>query len=470
MNTLLSLAARTLRSPLAAAVLAVGVSASFAQVSHAQFGGRGGMAALFIPDYLPRDLPVFVDELDLEEWQRPSLEALLDDSMTNFRTAEDGVRSRMGQLKDVAAGTSPEKVIQLVTKPLVDWTKEKIALRQEFLDNVRSQLGDSQVEYWARFERAMRREKALPNGELSGESLNLFLLMRELDASPAAADAARLALDEYELNLDVALAARETLLEAMLAEQFRAMDASDAEAGVAAQEQIMTRRVAVRDVQDKSIVAISSALGAEFGPIFEKRALARAFPQVYRPDPVTPVFESVEALPDLTDDQKTSLKALRDQFNLEWPALQARMADGYRISEPLKPRRSTELAKQKAAGGMVRFTEGPEVEALKTERETLFAKYRELIAGILNEQQKQAVPGMGKPGADDGDPLMSPADRNVVGPGRVEPTDEKGAAREAANPAMPEAEEKFVGERAPSAPTFSSNSKNTPPKGAKPPK
>ena len=459
---------RATRSHLVAAVLAVGVCGACVPAVHAQFGGRGGMASLFMPDYLPRDLPVFVDSLQLEEWQRPILEALLEDYMTNFKTAEDGVRNRMAQLKDIAAGTDPSKVIQLVTKPLTDWAAEKIALRAEFLENVRSQLGESQFELWPRFERTMRREKALPNGELSGETLNLFLIMRELDASPSAADSARLALDEYELSLDAALAARENLLESMMSAQFKAMDTGDSEGGVAASEAIMVRRVAVRDAQDKAIVAIRDALGAEFGPLFEKNALQRAFPQVYRPDPVTPVLDAVASLPDLTDDQKTSLNALRDQFNIEWPALQTRMADGYRMSEPLKPRRDVERMRQKAAGGTVRFTDVPEIEMLKTERETLFAKYRELIAGILNESQKNAIPGMGKPGADDGESMPRGADLRVIGPGVSEVETDDDADKNTVNPATPSADDKITEGRLPPATTFSSNPKNSPVKGAKP--
>ena len=122
-----------LRAPIAAAVLVAGAALSATPTAEAQFGGRGGVAQLFVPEYLGRDLPIFVDTLQLEEWQRPILEALIDDYNTNFNTAADGVRQAFTGLKDAAAGTSPDKVIELVQGPIIRWSTEKVKLRDDFL-------------------------------------------------------------------------------------------------------------------------------------------------------------------------------------------------------------------------------------------------------------------------------------------------------------------------------------------------
>ncbi len=450
---------RALQPRFASMALACALSFGSAVSVHAQYGGRGGMATLFVPDYLPRDLPVFVDALQLEEWQRPILEALLEDYSTSFTTAADGVRARMSGLKDAAAGTSADKVIDLVSQPLLDWANEKAKLRQEFLENVKTQLGDGQSELWPRFERAMRREKSLPNGELSGESLNLFFVMREMDLPPSAADAARLAVEEYEVALDTALVAREAALESTVGSLLKAMSSSDAQSGIQVQEQIMARRVAVRNAQDAGIAAIRDALGAEFGPAFEKRALQRAFPQVYRPDPVMPLIEAAETLPDLSAEQKASLEALKSRFTQDFSGLQARMADGYRQTEPGEPRRKTELAAQKAAGGTIRYAEAPAIEALKKERDDMFARYREEISAILNDAQKQAIPGMTKEGFDDGQSMPVGADANVVGPGRGAEPNPPSAKRNGLRPEELETAEPNV---APKGGAVSPNNSNSP--------
>lgn len=387
---------KMIRTKFAVAVLAGSLACGFASTVEAQ-ASRGGIAALFVPDFLPRDLPVFVDALGLEEWQRPILEALLEDYGTNFATAADGVRANMGQFKETAA-SSPEKVIEMISAPLVSWGEEKKKLRADFLESVRSQLSDVQVEAWSRLERALRREKALPNGELSGETLNLVFLAREIDAPPAVADASRAAVEEYELKLDEALALRETELESQIAPFLRSLN--DANKLVASQERVMQRRIAVRDVQLASVLVIRDALGADYGKTFETRAMRRAFPQVYGPDPITPLLDAAFALTDLTEEQKGKLNDLKSRFESDHGTLQVRYADAIRTSEPKEPRRRAEALAMKAAGGSPRYTEAPEVDAIKSERQELYTRFRAQIAEILNDTQKESVPGFGKPGAD----------------------------------------------------------------------
>ena len=198
-NTRTSFGTSALLSRLAIAVVAAGVALSLAPAAHAQFGGGVGMRNLFMPDFLGRDLPVFVDSLQLEEWQRPILETLLDEYNATFVTANEGFQAKM---KETAVGASQDRVMDAISKPLVEWAAEKVVLRDDFLASVKSLLSDVQVEQWPRLERALRREKSLPNGELSGETLNLMMIFRELDAPPSAADAARVPMEEYEAKLD----------------------------------------------------------------------------------------------------------------------------------------------------------------------------------------------------------------------------------------------------------------------------
>jgi len=390
---------RLVRSRLAACILAAGFAFGGASVAEAQFGGRSGMASLFTPDFLGRDIPVFVQALGLEEWQRPILEALVEDYETNFNTAADGVRAGMGQFRDVAAGASAERVVELISQPLVAWAAEKRRLREDFLEGVRGTLAEDQLEQWPRLERTLRREKSLPMGELSGESLDLTVVMRELRAPMTALEGAAEAVESYEVALDAALAARDAELDASIAPLLRAMSSGDSNSGVASQERIMQWRIAVRQAQEDGIASIRAALGEEYGAQFERRAMQRAFPMVYRPDPVEPLLESARALPDLSDEQRSRLDAVAANFEAEFTDVRNMLVATYRETEPKEPRRRTELARRRSAGEQVRMSDPPEVETAKAAREDLFTKYRLLILEILTEEQKQAIPGLAKPDA-----------------------------------------------------------------------
>jgi hypothetical protein len=59
-----------------------------------------------------------------------------------------------------------------------------------------------------------------------------------------------------------------------------------------------------------------------------------------------------------------------------------------------------EALSRKAAGGSVKPVESPEIDAVKSDRNDLYTRYRGEIAQILNDEQKELVPGFGKPGAD----------------------------------------------------------------------
>jgi len=307
------------------------------------------------------------------------------------------VRSQMSSFKDAAATANPDKIVDMIAAPLIAWGSEKKKLREEFLESVRSQLSDVQAEAWPRLERAMRREKSLPNGALSGESLNLVLITREIDVPPIVADAARAAMDEYEIRLDEALAARDAADEGSIGARLKSLN--DTNKFVSTEQALMTLRVAVRTAQEQGIAAIRDALGAEYGKKFEQRALRRAFPQVYGPDPVSPLFEAALALPDLTPEQKTKLGEIRVGFDTDHGALRVRYADAIRSSEPQEPRRRAEALAMKAAGGNPKFNESPEIDAIKLEQQELFTRYRAKIAEVLNDAQKELVPGFGKPGA-----------------------------------------------------------------------
>lgn len=399
MNLLASNSLHRLRTRIAVFAITTVAALGASTAVQAQ-GMRGGMASLFVPDFLPRDLPVFVDSLGLEEWQRPILEALLEDYGTNFATAADGIRASMGQLRESPNAANPEKIVEMISKPLIAWGEEKKKLRADLLESVKSQLSDVQIESWPKLERALRREKALPNGEISGESVNLVLITREIDAPPVLIDNARAAIEEYEVKLDEALAAREVELEATIAPMLSAMGSNDSDRLVATQERVMQKRVAVRQIQEAGRDAIREALGADYGPNFEKRALRRGYPQVYGPDPVTPLFEAAMTLPDLTEEQKAKITALRAKFDGEHGTLQGRYKKAVSDFEPREPRRRAEALALKALGEAPKSTESPEIDSIKTERQELYTRFRGALAEILTDNQKEAVPGFGKPGAE----------------------------------------------------------------------
>ena len=152
------------------ATVAVATAIATAAPAHAQFGGRAGFAEAFVPDILQRDLPLMTASLQLEEWQRPVVEALLQDYMTAFSTGTEALKDRMkaeSQNAQRADPTNADAILEKVMKPMNSWRDEKRQMLDKFMSDLKSPLGPQQMERWPTFERALRRERRrvhLPSG------------------------------------------------------------------------------------------------------------------------------------------------------------------------------------------------------------------------------------------------------------------------------------------------------------------
>lgn len=404
------------RSLLVGAVLLVAPS-WVAPAANAQFGGQAGFAEAFRPDFLARDMNLFVETLQVEDWQRPILETLLEDYQVSFNAGVDQVRQKMADLKDVVAGASPDRVMSMIMGPIDQWTREKAVLRDKFLEDVKSQLSPAQQENWPRFERALRREKHLDQGELSGESVNLLLVLRETQLSPQAFSAIRPTVDDYEMRLDEALQTRQSQIASVQEDVKNAMSANDFDAGLRAMSMIMASRVMVRQAQDAGIESIAAALsdaGEEAAAAeFKASALQRGYAKVYRDDPILPLFAQALEITDLTPDQRGALVALQGSYLQEVDAVNLRFVEVLRVEEPREPERRIAMMKARQANQPVTVSrESEAIAAIRSEREDLYQRTREAIFAILNPEQQAQLPGFGK----------VPGTEARVGKGGVEPS------------------------------------------------
>lgn len=392
---------RRLASALArpAAVLAASAAPLLVAVpaANAQFGGRAGFAEAFRPDIMQRDITLMTSILGLEEWQRPVVEALLEDYMAGFRTGEEAMKDKMkaaaaeGARSGAAGG---DAIFEKVLQPLNAWREEKRRMYAKFLDDLRGQLGPQQLERWPSFERAMRRERQLPEGDLSGESTDLFAILARMQLAPAEEDAVKAALADYEVALDAALVARSVRMLALDPEIAEAMRSMNHQRGADVQEQVMALRIAVRAANDAGIESIAAALGAR-GADFRRRALEAGYPDVYRPHPVGLLIERAQAMESLNDGQRQQLDALAAEFAQALDAANGKVYEAVRAEEPKAPRKRAQAMMDRQSGApAVRPTpDGDPVVKARTERERMGEPYRERLATILTPEQLAELPG-----------------------------------------------------------------------------
>ena len=176
--------------------------------------------------------------------------------------------------------------------PINAWRDEKRAMLDKFMADVRSQLGAQQLERWPSFERAMHRERMLPGGDISGESVDLWAVMARMQLTSTETEAVKPAVAAYEVALDNALVARKAKMLQLEPELTEAMRSMNYQHGADIQDKIMAARISVRTANDEGIETIAAALG-ERGPMFRKFALEAGYPEVYRPHPVMILMQQI---------------------------------------------------------------------------------------------------------------------------------------------------------------------------------
>lgn len=367
--------------------------------AHAQFGGQAGFAEAFQKDFMRRDMQLFVDYLRLEDWQRPVIEVLLDDYQISFDAGTDACKNAMTELKNEMIA-NPDQAMEIALRPIKAWETEKRQLRDVFIDNVKTQLSPLQMQRWANLERAMRREKELPRGELPGESMNIFATLYRMELSTEAINGIDPILATYEVVLDNALAARRKAMEKHQPKLQDAMVSRDYEAGLSGLRSIMTARATVCDSHFNAIEEIRTALPGETGDEFAQLILSAGFPDIFKRTSVDRLIDSVRVLDSLTDDQIAELDIIEAEYNIaidesnsqllqahqiygrEIPILQAKRSIARRNNQT--PERGSDVPE--------------EISQLKTERDKMLEHFRNRLLDLLSPEQANQIPAAAKYG------------------------------------------------------------------------
>jgi len=438
-------------------------------------GGMGGMREireLLEPDFSRRDMPLFVEQLNLGDGQRAIVEALLDDYDDSFGTGSEAVqgdlmdlgrsmmqsfmgggamgnmRERMGErMRDIRAeleemeangeelneeerrdffrgrmeGMQQEMMDEAMDSGafdeargvmtemldiLEDWVAERTRLHDTFVADVEIQLDDDQMVLWPAFDRFLTREKSLPRGRLSGEGVNLFLVLDESELSDATFDALGEMLDEYELALHQALTVRDDYLLSSAPKLFKAMRDGDTDDAERVLKQQVRYREAVRDINDRFREMFLEVVADQMERTRLNNAiLEESYERIYQPTWANRAFDSALEIEGLGEDTNNAILALQSTFLAEMATrnralmIELRKSEGDR--QVADGKRMVQVMAGDFSGGMPwgrgsrggrgggeddRYREGMD------EREEAEERYVEQLRGMLTPEQQEALP------------------------------------------------------------------------------
>ena len=432
------------------------------------FGGMRDIRELLEPDFQRRDVPLFVEQLQLDESQRPIVEALIFDyedafqegsqaaqgemmdmgrqmmqafmgsgdggndmrtrmreNFQNIRDEIDEIEAAQGEMSEedrramfrermreaaeeqmsMAQEDGSMDTARAIMSDMLDvleqWISERQMLHDRLVEDVKVQLTDDQLVQWPAFDRFLVREKTLPRGRLSGESVNLFLVLDDIGMSDDAFGAVEEHLDEYEVRLHESLKARNKFLLSSSTELYRAMRDGDSDAARRVLERQVRYREAVRNVNDDfRAIFVNAIQNEEERTVVKAAILAAAYERIYRDTSGQRAFESARGLEDLSEDQLEAVTDLEMAFLIELASRNNQLMGLSRKTEAKdqveRGERMVAMMSGDMSRGMPWFGRGDDGEdeyrSAMDRRDDLDESYRERLNALLTpEQQKPCL-------------------------------------------------------------------------------
>lgn len=272
-----------------------------------------------------------------------------------------------------------------------EWLRNRASLEAEFTESLQVILSEEQLTLWDPFRRQVRRDRALPRGVLSGESLDVNTVVREFEASEAAAEA----LLAWEIELDKNLIDRDnTMMEIDLDALVATLDNDDKAARDAARTESKVRRD-VRDANLEAIDSIGSLLG-EQGDEFRLAAWKKAFPRVYRQTSFERALDAVRKIEGIDPLVLETVDRLETDFLAQLAELHEEARDATLKQELEQFEERFNQMRDRMNGERQRSDRDPtELDEIRERLRELEADSRETLEGMLTPEEIAQLPRSG---------------------------------------------------------------------------
>ena len=337
----------------------------------------GGMT----PDYMLRDLKRFEEALGLTKEQLTIVEQILRDYDESFREASDASRSSIGesfgsmrgneddparqqsqdmrsQMREVREKLdsarqlegedgmselqerlnkelevlrkdmqelrvqqwqSPERLAAFEDVALLmqDQLRLKRNMKLEFESDLVAILTESQFELWPPLKRQLIRDRLLPRGRLSGETVDVMGLVQQQEFEDQSLISLLPILSEWDEQVTSALESRDDHMVENQGSLMTAMSSMNSSNGILVMKEQANLAEAVRDINDNAVQNIVLLLPEEQGRQFDRIAKERGYPRIFRDTRIDRSFKAAMELEDLEADILVAIKELYEAFKIE---------------------------------------------------------------------------------------------------------------------------------------------------------
>jgi hypothetical protein len=367
-----------------------------AQAAPAQ--SADGFSEIFQKDFSKRDLPILANALQLDDSQKLIIETLFDQYAQSI---EDGINSlKDGWLsnKEQFDKLNPEDIQKVIFGAVEDWAARKVQLREQLITDIRDQvLTAQQQEQWPSVLRQLTRVKSLGKGRISGENIDLFIVMKDVGVELADSPQIEMLMMQYEISFDQALQARDKAIDASRRLRNDAMQTKDSTEYLAAIDHLVDARIAVRNVNEQYAMLVAASLPGDIGYRFTQEVRERSYPRVYRPTQMHRLIKAALEMPSLDASTQTALIELQAAYDAELSGLNEAMVAIIKQSDSQQEKAKAEQQMARMTGSRAPKPEDPIREEFR-KREQLNQRYMELLQNLLTLEQWAGLPGASEAG------------------------------------------------------------------------
>ncbi|HEX2839455.1 MAG TPA: Spy/CpxP family protein refolding chaperone [Phycisphaerales bacterium] len=297
-------------------------------------GGGGGFGmfrnALEKPALNERDLEAALSGLNLTEDQREAVTALVDGYQEQAeQAAQQSRQARQGAMEAMRDG-GPAAAAEAWQKTAEDqkkWRTEREKLDASLLSDVQSVLTPDQTSKWDSARRQIVRAQSMRQGLLSGERVDVLVLVNKLELTEQDREQLRPVLDQYELDIEREIAARDRVTNEAV-NSFEPAQLFDPEKREDLTKRMEARREAsekVREVNSRFAKQVAALLPEAPRAQFDRAYKEASFPDVYRTTQAGRALTAAEGFGDLTEDQRLAIADLHDSYTAQVEQLRPRL-------------------------------------------------------------------------------------------------------------------------------------------------
>jgi len=364
---------------------------AFGQPAEGRRGGRGGgefwqqIGRQMRGDPLRvRDVERAAELVGMTEDQRAAAKTLLEGYEQQLRSMREEQQAQREEAMEAMRDSGDTSGFQAMRDAQAKQREKQSQLETQLLGDMKALLKPEQAEKWAGVEASIRRDQRLRRGLMSGERLNVRDIVHDMKLEGDAASAAEGILQQYDVEIDRQLVARDQLMDQPMPD-FRGFQ--DPDAMEAMQKRMTERReasVKVRDVNKRFAAQVEGVLPDGQREAFKARVQEGTYPEVFRRTSGGEAIAKAMAMPHLSPEQMEQVVKIEEEYKAKLGSWQPKAVKAWDEME-------TQMTPDRMMGGGARDAMRP-LGDLRGERRELDRTTLDALKKVLTDDQAKELP------------------------------------------------------------------------------